>query len=255
MLNKIDILSVKNLNKSYGKCKILEDVSFSIKSGSIFGLLGLNGVGKTTIIKSIVGLIDYKDKNCDGAIDISSKSISNYKGDGKDFFYLPEKFQPARYLTGWDFLEIGLRFYNSNLTEQFKKEALRLADLVELDKLSLSRTISSYSKGMCQKIGLILAKLSEAKLLILDEPMSGLDPVARIKLKQILINYKNDGGSVMLSSHLLNDIDEICDSIAVLSNKKIVYNGTPKGLKELFPSKDGNNTLEQSFLQSISHNS
>ncbi|MFM6972896.1 MAG: AAA family ATPase, partial [Alphaproteobacteria bacterium] len=111
----------------------------------------------------------------------------------------------------------------------------------------LSQKISKFSKGMTQKLGLMAVFLSNADLIILDEPMSGLDPQARIALKNELIKYKNKGKTIFFSSHILSDMDEICSNIAVLHNSNIRYIGTPQGLKD----KYGMDSLDSAFLQEI----
>ena len=232
-----NILEVKNIFKSYGEKSVLNGVSFDIKENEIFGLIGLNGVGKTTMIKSILNLTDL-DK---GQILIDNQDVVNFKSR-ENISYLPEKFLPSLFLTPIEFLNIfvnGKNYYN---------QILELCEEIDFDKKFLNVQMSKFSKGMVQKIGLIASVLENKKLIILDEPMSGLDPKARINLKRILLKYKQNGKSVFFSSHILSDLDEICDRIAVLNNGSIKYIGTPADFKEKYRQP----TLEMNFLKVIS---
>ncbi|MDG1287670.1 MAG: ABC transporter ATP-binding protein [Rickettsiales bacterium] len=232
-------LSIENISKAYGKHKVLDNLSLDLKSGEIFGLIGLNGIGKTTLIKCVLQLAHADSGNVTlfdtpAMIDSSRQNLA----------YLPEKFHPSKHLRGYEYLELCLDYYGLKLN---KNEAMQTAQDLELDAKALGNRISSYSKGMGQKIGLIGAFLSKRPLLILDEPMSGLDPKARIALKKKLINYRNAGNTIFFSSHILADIDEICDRVAIIHDTKIRYLGTPSGFKDQYPDT----SLEASFLKAI----
>lgn len=232
-------LSITNISKSYGNHHVLDNVSLSLKEGEIFGLIGLNGIGKTTMIKCILQL-SHADSGA-----ASFFGIDSLKDDSRqNIAYLPEKFFPSKHLRGYEYLDLCLDYYGLKLD---KEEAKKAAQDLELDVEALDNRISSYSKGMGQKIGLIGAFLSKRPLLILDEPMSGLDPKARIALKKKLLHYRDEGNTIFFSSHILADIDEICDRVAIIHDTKIRYLGTPKSFKEEFPET----SLEQSFLTAI----
>ncbi len=235
---KIENLTKKFTGKDFSKL-VLDDVSLSMKSGEIFGLIGLNGIGKTTMIRTALDLIDADTGN----ISFFGKSHKD-KNSRQDICYLPERFHPSAYLTGFEFLHISNLFYGKKLD---KKVAEELAVRVDLDPSVLNKQIKSYSKGMGQKVGLISCFLSEAPLLILDEPMSGLDPKARIGLKDLILDYKKQGKSIFFSSHILADVDEICDRINILNNTKIVFNGIAEDLKTQFKEQ----SLERAFLKLI----
>ena len=231
-----DIIRLDSICKSYGDKCVLNNISFSIKENEILGLIGLNGIGKTTLIKTI---LDFLKPNS-GKIYTNNKLSESV--DKKIISYLPEKFQPPRYLKGIEFLKL--------FSENFEIDRLKkLCDMMDFKFDDLNNKISNYSKGMTQKIGLISSVLDEKKLLILDEPMSGLDPKARICLKDIILNYKNNGKSVFFSSHILYDIDEICDRIAVINDTKLVFLGNPKELRERYD----NISLEKAFLRLINN--
>lgn len=230
------VLELLNINKKYNNKVILSNIDLNINEGEIFGLVGLNGIGKTTLIKIILNLIDADD----GEGLVCGENIKNFKSR-ENIFYLPEKFQPSQNLKVIEFIKIFTD--NFNLVE-----VKELFNSMALDESNLNKKISNLSKGMSQKIGLISSVLENKKLIILDEPMSGLDPKARIFLKDILLNYKNNNNSVFFSSHILADIDEICDKIGVLNDGEIQFIGTPKEFKE----KHNIDSLEKAFLKEIS---
>jgi ABC-2 type transport system ATP-binding protein len=232
-------LLVRDIHKSYGKHKVLEEVDFVLNADEIFGLIGLNGAGKTTLIKIMLDLISCEN----GGIEIAGISAKNINAR-KNLSYLPEKFQPSRYLKGMEYLELALSYYGKSLDrEAAKKKAFDL----DLDPDVLNRRVGSYSKGMGQKLGLVGAFLVDASFLILDEPMSGLDPSARIKLKNELLANKRAGKTIFFSSHILSDIDEICDRIGVIHNGNLCFIGTPNDFK----GKMSETSLEQAFLRVI----
>jgi len=234
-------LKISNISKSF-KNPVLSEINFDVKENEIFGFIGLNGQGKTTLIKIILDLLNQDQ----GEVEIFG--ISNILPNSrKDLCYLPEKFQPSIHQKGIEFLEFVLGFYDKKPDLNKVHEICQNLDL-PFDVLQ--QKISKYSKGMTQKLGMLAVFLSQANLIILDEPMSGLDPKARIALRNELINYKNSGKTVFFSSHILSDMDEICDSIAVLNNKKIVYQGSPFGFK----SKHEESNLDRAFLKEIGVN-
>lgn len=251
--NKKDtILKMEAINKTFAserhlwnffqkkfEHKVLKNCSLNVKSGEIFGLVGLNGIGKTTLIKIILDILDA-DSGVVKLFGIDSKNAEARK----QVCYLPEKFLPSRYLTGYEFLSLSQSFFGKKLD---KSKANKIAEKLDLDCNVLNRLVKNYSKGMGQKLGLMSCLLSEAKLLILDEPVSGLDPKARFILKQALKDYVKDGKSIFLSSHLLDDVEEMCDSMAVLSDGKIAFTGSPKDFRKKFVA----DTAEQSFLKCI----
>ncbi|QED23448.1 ABC transporter ATP-binding protein [Candidatus Deianiraea vastatrix] len=237
-----NILSIRDLSKSFynGEKVVLDKNSLEIKNGQIFGLVGLNGIGKTTMIKMIIGLLDIDE----GEIFVDGIDCDDFAVKQK-FCYLPEKFQPSQHLTGIEFLDVFCSFFGKRVSID---EASQMCNAIELDKEVLYMPTSQCSKGMGQKLGLISAFLSNAPLLILDEPMSGLDPKARIAVKEIMKNYvKNGDKSIFFSSHILADIDEICHEIAILNDTKIIFNGTCDNFKK----QQGNENLERAFLSAI----
>lgn len=231
-------LKISSIEKTFDR-KVLSDVSFEVQKNEIFGFIGLNGQGKTTLIKIMIDLLDQDE----GEVEIFG--VSRVLPESRKFLcYLPEKFQPSMNQRGIDFVKFVLGFYNKKYDEV---AAYKICQNLDLAYEVLEYKISKYSKGMTQKLGLLAVFLSKAELIILDEPMSGLDPKARIALKKELLDYKKDGKTIFFSSHILSDMDEICDRIAVLHNSKISYIGTAKGLKE----KHSKALLDSAFLEEI----
>ena len=232
-------LRVSNLSKAYGKHQVLDDVSLELKQGEIFGLVGLNGIGKTTLIKIILDLAKA-DSGEASVYGVPSTKVQARK----KLSYLPEKFAPSRYLLGREYLSMALSYYGVPLDIE---KAKKLAVAVDLKPEVLDAKVGGYSKGMGQKLGLLGAFMVEQPFIILDEPMSGLDPSARIKLKRQMIAAKEGGSTIFFSSHILADIDEICDRIAIIHNSKIIYTGPAAEFK---PSYNSDN-LEEAFLAAI----
>jgi ABC-2 type transport system ATP-binding protein len=231
-------LKISQISKTFLK-PVLREVSLAVQHNEIFGFIGLNGQGKTTLIKIILDLLDQDE----GQVEIFGVLRELPKAREK-ICYLPEKFQPSIHQKGEEFLKFVLDFYG----KKFDSEKARQVCLnLDLSFEVLKQKISKYSKGMTQKLGLLATFLSEAEIVILDEPMSGLDPKARIALKRELIAYKNSGKTIFFSSHILSDMDEICDSIAVLNDSKIVYHGSPKSFKD----KHREDSLDKAFLKQI----
>jgi ABC-2 type transport system ATP-binding protein len=233
-------LHVHAIEKSYDKRKVLGNISFDLADGEIFGLVGLNGAGKTTLIKIVLDLVKAEA----GEAKIFGLGTSDLRAR-KQLSYLPEKFQPSRYLKGFEYLDLSLAYYHKKLD---RKKAIAGAAALDLNPEVLASRVGSYSKGMGQKLGLLGAFLIDAKLLILDEPMSGLDPRARIMLKDMLLAARKQSKTIFFSSHILSDIDEICDRIGVIHEGKLFFIGTPAEFKV----RNGDASLEKAFLNSIS---
>ena len=232
-------LTLDNVTVSYGADPVVKNVSFSINKGEVFGLMGLNGAGKTTIIKNILGLREPDE----GKIQIygSDKASRDSK---KATSYLPEKFEPPSFLTGVEFLKFSLSLYGQDCDVEYMKT---IAKGLALDPDALFRRVQSYSKGMRQKIGLMGTMLTGCHLFILDEPMSGLDPRARALVKKMLLDMKSHDDTIFLSSHVLADMEEICDRVALLHNCEIQFIGKPAELKTMMNVDN----LEQAFLEFI----
>ncbi|MFZ4125086.1 MAG: ABC transporter ATP-binding protein [Rickettsiales bacterium] len=232
-------LELHSIYKSYGKHQVLKDISFSLKEGEIFGLIGLNGIGKTTLIKIILDL-SHADN---GQANILGK-LSTTVEARRNISYLPEKFTPSRYLLGKEYLALSLSYYGKKLDIS---AARQMAEALDLNPDVLDRKVGSYSKGMGQKLGLVGAFMVDQPFLILDEPMSGLDPRSRIKLKDVMLEQKKRGKTIFFSSHILADIDEICDRIGIIHDTALRYIGTAKDFKPTYQEQ----SLERAFLKAI----
>ncbi len=235
-------LFLDNVCVSYSGKTAIRDISLQVNVGEVFGLIGLNGAGKTTMIKSILGLRDQDSG------DILVNGLPKASPEGKKkLAYLPEKFEPPWFLSGMEFLKFSLDLYKQPFDGARMEAAAR--DLALQDGV-LKQRVNTYSKGMRQKLGLMGTMLTGCSLFILDEPMSGLDPLARSRVKDLIMRTKREDRTIFLSSHILADMDEICDRVAVLHEGIIRFVGAPDVLKK--QSKSSN--LEQAFLEFIEQN-
>lgn len=222
-------IQAKSVTAGYGEKPVIRDINIDVKKGEVFGLIGLNGAGKTTFIKTV--------------LDLLQPDSGTIKADGQ-VVYLPEKFEPPGFLTGFEFLRFSLSLYDLSVSD---KTIIAAAKRLALQEEALSRRCSTYSKGMKQKIGLLSAFLTDAPVMILDEPMSGLDPLARTRVKDEILACRDQGRSVFLSSHILADMDEICATIVVIDEGRVCFEGSPSGLKK----QGKEDYLERAFLSII----
>jgi len=234
-------ITFNQVSKSYARQTVLDNINIDIKEGEFIGLVGINGAGKTTLIKS---MLDFTDIDSG---EIFIQGINHKKTASRsNLAYLPERFYPPSHLNGRNFikymLELHQKKYNQHQLES-------LLEKLDFDTGNLSKYIQNYSKGMTQKLGLASAFLSERPLLILDEPMSGLDPKARKHLKEYFSHLKQQQKhTLFISTHLLADAAAICDQLIVLNNANIVYQGTPQGLLNKYTSTD----FDSAFVNCIS---
>lgn len=232
-------IRIDGVAADYGHGKVIGDISFDVRTGETFGLMGLNGTGKTTLIKIILGLMEASE----GSVELFGKRTLD-PGAKSKIAYLPEKFEPPTFLSGLEFVKFSLDLYR----RPFNREAvMQAADRISLSRAALQRRVNTYSKGMRQKTGLMGTWLTECPLLILDEPMSGLDPRARVLVKDEIVACRKRGMTVFLSSHILADMDEICDRVGIIHDGQLKFTGTPQELKK----KTGQEYLERAFLKMI----
>ena len=232
-------IRIQNVTLCYDKLPAVQDVTLEVKAGEFYGLIGLNGAGKTTMIKALLGLRSIDQ----GTMEIFGGPISSL-ATKKRLAFLPERFEPSWFLTGLEFLKFSARLYNVTLTEE---ECRTVAERLALDPAALKRRVQTYSKGMRQKLGLMATVMTGCDLLILDEPMSGLDPVARALVKNYLLETKAKGTTIFLSSHILADMEEICDRVTVLHDKTLRFTGPAAEFRALTNSTN----LERAFLHFI----
>lgn len=225
-LTTMDIaISVQNLNKTYRKgfwlnqtVSSLVDCSLEVPSGVTFGLLGPNGAGKTTLLKILLGIIrPSQGRGTVLGFPLGERSVKEKIG------YLPENAYYYDYLTGWELLE----FMGSLLgVRERTKRIAELLDLVGLPQsVARKKKLKEYSKGMVQRIGVAQALINDPQLVFLDEPMSGLDPLGRYQIREIILSLKKQNKTVFFNSHILSDAEAICDYVGILNQGNLVAIG------------------------------
>ncbi|HDR4518459.1 TPA: ABC transporter ATP-binding protein [Bacillus cereus] len=209
------ILSVRDVKKVIGKKTIVENISFDVKQGEVFGFLGPNGAGKTTTIRMLVGLI----KETEGTISIGGYSIKeNFREAMRQIGSIVENPELYTYLTGWENLKQFARMLGGISDERI----IEIAHMVHLDE-RIHDKVKTYSLGMKQRLGIAQALLGNPKLLILDEPTNGLDPAGIRELREFIHKLvKEENMSVFISSHLLSEVQMICDRVAIIHKGKMI---------------------------------
>ncbi|MFK4322210.1 ABC-2 type transport system ATP-binding protein [Bacillus sp. RC145] len=209
------ILSVRDLKKVIGKKTLVEDISFDVKQGEVFGFLGPNGAGKTTTIRMLVGLI----KATEGTISIGGYSIKeNFREAMRQIGSIVENPELYTYLTGWE----NLKQFARMLGDISDERIIEIAKMVHLDE-RIHDKVKTYSLGMKQRLGIAQALLGNPKLLILDEPTNGLDPAGIRELREFIHKLvKEENMSVFISSHLLSEVQLICDRVAIIHKGKMI---------------------------------
>lgn len=217
------MIELKNIEKKFGKYEVLKNISFNIEPGKITAIVGPNGSGKTTIIKSILGLVK-PDK---GEILIDNKSVL------KEFLYRKEIGYMPQIASFPDNLTVKEVF---NMISDLRKQRINgSGDIINTLNLQpeLNKKIRTLSGGNKQKVSACIALMFNPKIIILDEPTAGLDPVAAANLKKKIIEQRDAGKTIILTSHIMAEIEELSDNILFLIEGKIVFNGTVKNLVEL----------------------
>ena len=209
-------LEVKSLTKKIGSTTIVNDVSFSVKKGEIFGLLGPNGAGKTTIIRMIASLINRSN----GQVIINGHDLDrDFEGAMHDLGAIVENPEFYKYMSGYKNLIHYARMAKEKITDDRINEVARL---VKMDH-ALNKKVKTYSLGMRQRLGVAQAILHGPKLLILDEPTNGLDPQGIREFRDYLRQLANEGIGVLVSSHLLAEMQLMCDRFAVIEKGKLIH--------------------------------
>ena len=232
--NNSILIEASNLTKTFKdfwrrpKSKAVNDISFQIKQGEIIGLLGPNGSGKSTTVKMILGLL-YPSS---GKLNVFGKSPRDIKTKTK-IGYLPEETYLYKYLTARETLD----FFGSLFKIPNKEKKERVNQLLKMVGLqnSANRCVGEFSKGMARRIGLAQAMINNPDLVILDEPTSGLDPIGCKEVKELIMLFKKQGKTILVCSHLLSDIEDMCDRVILLYGGKIRAQGT---LNKLLKIKD-----------------
>jgi ABC-2 type transport system ATP-binding protein len=216
----MNVIETRNLTKYYGKIKGVENLTFSVHKGEIFGFLGPNGAGKTTTIRTLLG---YLNKTSGEAYIFNKNIEDNIVEIKREVGYIPGDLNIYGYLTGRQLLN-----YFSSIRH---REMTLLDELLEIFELPLDRRIKGYSKGMKQKLGIIQAFMDDPEIVIMDEPTSGLDPLLQQKFYEFLFKQKQKGRTMFFSSHVLSEVDKICDRIGIIRNGEIIALENVESLK------------------------
>ena len=219
------VLEIKNVSKSFGRTKIIDNLTFSVNSGEIFGFLGPNGAGKTTTMKMVLGLIPFSE----GDICINGYSIKkDFEKAMQNVGGIVENPDLYEYMTGYENLKLVARIYKVD-----KKRIDEIVDIVGL-KEKIKLKVKKYSLGMKQRMSVALALIRNQKLLVLDEPTNGLDPVAIHELRDLLKDLAhNRGVCVFVSSHLLSEVELMCDRVGILDKGRLLKIEDLKNITEI----------------------
>jgi len=224
-----NVIEIRNLSKVYrdfwGRAKVraLKSLSLNVERGEIFGLLGPNGSGKTTTIKLLLGLLFPSS----GEANVLGKPAADV-GKNERLGYLPEESYLYKFLNAEETLDFYGRLFNIPPTVRKR----RIDELIELVKIghARKRILKEYSKGMTRRIGLAQSLINDPELILLDEPTSGLDPIGTREMKNLILDLRNQGKTVVLCSHLLADVQDVCDRIAILHQGELKVLGSVKEL-------------------------
>jgi ABC-2 type transport system ATP-binding protein len=223
--SRVPVVEVQGLSKIYGQIIAVDEISFVTYQGEAFGFLGPNGAGKSTVVKILTGLV----MPTKGTVRVLGRPVSDLEARRRTG-YLPELPSFHRWLRADEFLAFHGRLYGlrGGVLEKRIKEVLELVGLSGREKQKLG----TFSKGMLQRIGLAQALLNKPDLVILDELVSGLDPVGQRDMRELMRELKDEGTSIFLNSHQLADVEAICDRVAIINQGRILKVGTPAELFE-----------------------
>jgi ABC-2 type transport system ATP-binding protein len=221
------MIETKNLTKNYGNLTAVNDLNLTIQDGDIFGFIGPNGAGKTTTMRILVTLLEpTRGRAFVNGLDVTRKGKKVRRMVG----YMPDFMGVYDDLKVFEYLE----FFAAAFGIERKKRKSIVEGVLELTDLQSKQaaTVDSLSRGMQQRLGLARVLIHDPKVLILDEPASGLDPRARIEIRELLRELKRMGKTVMISSHILSELEEICDHVGIIEHGRLVFSGT---LEEIRP--------------------
>ena len=237
------MLIIKDLEKSYGKFQALNKLDLDIKQGEIFGFIGPNGAGKSTTMKIVSGLLtpDSGEVYVDGM-----DAIKNNKKLKEKIGYMPDFFGVYDNLKAYEYLEFFGSIYGIN-GKEIKDLSMDLLELVNLEN-KYDAYVDGLSRGMKQRLCLARCLIHNPQLLILDEPASGMDPRARFEMKNILKNLKDMGKTIIVSSHILSELGEICTNIGIVESGKMVCQGT---VEDIMTAVSGNHPIGITVLDKV----
>ncbi len=231
------MLEIEHLSKSYGPKKAVDDLSLHIESGEIHGFIGPNGAGKTTTIKCCCGILNFES----GSISIDGHSISQQPLAAKAALsYIPDNPDLYEFMTGIKYLNFIADVFQLPAETRLARIE-QYATLLKL-KDDLANPISSYSHGMKQKLAVIGGLIHDPKLIIMDEPFVGLDPIATHDFKELMHQHCAKGGAIFFSTHVLEVAEKLCDKVSIIKNGRLLVSGTMEEVK-------GQSSLEEVFLE------
>ena len=231
------MLRIEHLTKTYGDKKAVDDLSLHIRPGEIYGFIGHNGAGKTTTIKACCGIMSFDS----GEIYIDGKNVKKEPMECKRVLaYIPDNPDLYDFLSGIKYLNFVCDIFGVPQAER-QERIHKYADLFELTG-DLAEPISAYSHVMKQKLAIISALVHSPKLIIMDEPFVGLDPVATHKLKGIMREHCDAGGAIFFSTHVLEVAEKLCDMVAIIKGGRLIRSGTMDEVR-------GDDSLEEVFLE------
>ena len=231
------MLKIQNFSKVYDGKPAVDNLSLEVEAGDIYAFIGHNGAGKTTTIKACCGILQFEQ----GDIFINGLSIKESPIECKrQMAYIPDNPELYEYLSGIKYLNFVADIYGVGKKERSERIA-KYADAFGLTE-DLAQPVSAYSHGMKQKLAIISAWLHDPKLIIMDEPFVGLDPVAAHTLKTMMREHCDNGGAIFFSTHVLEVAEKLCDKVAIIKNGRLVRSGTMEEVK-------GDDSLEEVFLE------
>lgn len=231
------MLKIEHLSKSYGEKRAVDDLSLHIAPGEIYGFIGHNGAGKTTTLKAVTGILPFEE----GEIFVNHLSIKTNPLECKKIIaYIPDNPDIYGYMTGMEYLNFIADIFSVEMNDR-RERIERYAKEFEIYK-DLGGVVNSYSHGMKQKLAIISALIHEPKLVILDEPFVGLDPMASHLVKQYMREICGRGGAIFFSTHVLEVAEKLCDKVAIIKGGKLIKSGTMEEVK-------GDASLESVFME------
>ena len=231
------MLRIEHLTKTFGEKKAVDDLSLHIRPGEIYGFIGHNGAGKTTTIKACCGIMSFDS----GEIYIDGKNVKKEPMECKRVLaYIPDNPDLYDFLSGIKYLNFVCDIFGVPQAER-QERIHKYADIFELTG-DLAEPISAYSHGMKQKLAIISALVHSPKLIIMDEPFVGLDPVASHKLKGLMREHCDAGGAIFFSTHVLEVAEKLCDMVAIIKGGRLIKSGTMDEVR-------GDDSLEDVFLE------
>lgn len=237
VLREEHMLKIVNFTRKYGEKTAVDNLSLHIRKGEIYGFIGHNGAGKTTTLKACCGISQIQE----GSIYIDGISVKdNVLECKKRMAYLPDNPDIYAFMTGIQYLNFIADVYGMS-TEERTANIAKYAELFGI-KDNLGQPVSSYSHGMKQKLAIISAWMHSPKLILMDEPFVGLDPIAALNLKNMMKEHCENGGAIFFSTHVLDVVEKLCDKVAIIKSGKLLAAGTMEEVK-------GNSSLEDVFFE------